>query len=152
MILMLNKRHTNTFIRQKQHGAVRGLQQGFSLLEILIAFSILAFSLTILLNIFSGGLRSTIVSEEYQQAVIIAQSRLAAAGVEEPLDNGVQSGEVEEKYFWTVQMQAFNLDKMGLDAEQQKVVPYLVTVTVEWEAGRNNRQFELTTIKLTKEQ
>lgn len=127
-------------------------QQGFSLLEILVAFSILAFSLTILLNIFSSGLRRTIVSEEYQKAVIIAQSRLAAAGVEEPLENGGQDGAAEGKYFWSVQVQAFDLDAMGLDFEDEKLLPYQVTVTVEWLAGRNNRQFELTTIKLSKEQ
>ncbi|OQK16691.1 hypothetical protein AU255_01940 [Methyloprofundus sedimenti] len=127
-------------------------QQGFSLLEILIAFSILAFSLTVLLNIFSGGLRRTIVSEEYQQAVIIAQSKLAAAGVENVLDNGMQSGDIEKRFFWSVQMQAFDLDELGLDSENQIVVPYQVTARVEWLAGRNNRQFELTTIKLAKVQ
>ena len=127
-------------------------QQGFSLLEILIAFSILAFSLTILLNIFSGGLRRTMVSEEYQQAVIIAQSKLAAVGIEEPLDEGMQDGEIEGKYFWTVQVQAFNLEAMGLDLEEEKVLPYQVTVSVEWAAGRDKRRFELTTIKLAKEQ
>lgn len=126
------------------------LQQGFSLLEILIAFSILAFSITILLNIFSGGLRRAMVSEEYQQAVIIAQSKLAAAGVEEELDNGEQSGDIEEKYFWSVQMEAFDLGT--LDPENQKAVPFQVKVTVEWLAGQDNRRFELTTIKLaTKE-
>lgn len=127
-------------------------QQGFSLLEILIAFSILAFSLTILLNIFSSGLRRAIVSEEYQQAVIIAQSKLAAAGVEEELVNGTQEGDVEEKYFWQVQAQSFDLDAMGLDMDKQNVMPYQVTVVVEWLAGKNNRQLELTTIKLSKEQ
>ena len=146
---MLNQRFKNTSIPQGKIGAAQG---GFSLLEILIAFSILAFSITILLNIFSGGLRRTMVSEEYQQAVIIAQSKLAAAGVEEALDNGTQSGDIERKYFWSVQVEAFNLDKMGLDADNQNVVPYQVKVTVEWLAGRNNRQFELTTIKLAKEQ
>jgi len=127
-------------------------QQGFSLLEILIAFSILAFSLTILLNIFSSGLRRAIVSEEYQQAVIIAQSKLAAAGVEEALDNGSQEGDVDEKYFWQVQAQSFDLDAMGLDGDKQNVMPYQVTVVVEWLAGKSNRQLELTTIKLSKEQ
>jgi len=126
-----------------------GTAQGFSLLEILIAFSILAFSLTILLNIFSSGLRRTMVSEEYQKAVIIAQSKLAAAGVEKELDSGTQNGEVQEKYSWSVNVQAINLDVMGLD--EADVIPYQVTVTVEWQAGENNRQLELTTIKLSQE-
>lgn len=142
----------NNSTRQMKMDAALARQQGFSLLEILIAFSILAFSLTILLNIFSSGLRRAIVSEEYQQAVIIAQSKLAAAGVEEALVNGAQEGDVEEKYFWQVQAQSFDLDAMGLDGGEQNVMPYQVTVVVEWLAGKNNRQLELTTIKLSKEQ
>ena len=149
---MLNQRLKNISTHQRKIGAAQLLQQGFSLLEILIAFSILAFSLTILLNIFSSGLRRALVSEEYQQAVIIAQSKLAAAGVEEALDDGTQQGEIQQKYFWSVQVQAFNLEKMGLDLEEESILPYQVTVTVEWLAGKSNRQLELTTIKLAKEQ
>lgn len=128
----------------------RSLQLGFSLLEILIAFSILAFALTILLNIFSSGLRHAMVFEEYQQAIVIAQSRLATTGVEEALDNATQQGNVQEKYFWSVRAKALNLDKLSVDSEQASVLPYQVTVTVQWLAGRNNRQLELTTIKLAK--
>ncbi|MGZ8224716.1 MAG: type IV pilus modification PilV family protein, partial [Methylobacter sp.] len=49
-------------------------QAGFSLLEILIAFTILAFSLSILLNIFSTGANTAVVAEEYTAAVQIAES------------------------------------------------------------------------------
>lgn len=126
-------------------------QQGFSLLEILIAFSILAFSLGILLNIFSGGLRRTIVSEEYQQAVIIAQSKLAAVGVEGELDDAGIRGEVQHKYSWSVQVNPLDVEKMGLDEEQLQVSPYQVTVRVEWSEGKNIRQVELTTLKLSKQ-
>jgi len=126
-------------------------QQGFSLLEILIAFSILTFSLSILLNIFSGGLRRTIVSEEYQQAVIIAQSKLATAGVESELEDGNAQGQIQDKYFWSIQVQPFNIEEVGLDAEQVNVSPYHVTVKVNWSAGNQDRQVELTTLKLAKQ-
>jgi len=126
-------------------------QQGFSLLEILIAFSILAFSLGILLNIFSGGLRRTIVSEEYQQAVIIAQSKLAGVGVESELEDAGGQGKVQEKYSWSVQVKPLDVEIMGLDEEQVQVSPYQVTVRVKWSAGKNDRQVELTTLKLSKQ-
>jgi general secretion pathway protein I len=122
-------------------------QGGFSLLEILIAFSILAFSLGILLNIFSGGLRRTLVAEEYQQAVTIAQSILAIVGIEEELQEGEKQGEIQEKYLWTQNIQAFGDEE--LDPEEVSIIPYQVTVTVEWQAGTNNRQVELITLRLS---
>jgi general secretion pathway protein I len=122
-------------------------QGGFSLLEILIAFSILAFSLGILLNIFSGGLRRTLVAEEYQQAITIAQSILSKVGIEEELQEGEKQGEIQEKYLWTQNIQAFEDEE--LDPETMSIIPYQVTVTVEWQAGTNNRQVELITLKLS---
>ncbi len=123
-------------------------QQGFSLLEILIAFSILALSLGILLNIFSGGLRRTVVSEEYQQAVIIAQSKLAAAGVETALENATAQGQSQDKYTWSVQVQPFNMDNLDLADDTLELAAYQVVVTVNWSEGNNQRQVELNTLKL----
>lgn len=124
-------------------------QQGFSLLEILIAFSILALSLGVLLNIFSGGLRRAVISDEYQQAITIAQSILSKAGVEEELQDGESQGEILDKYQWTQTIQSFTED--GMEPETMGIYPYQVTVTVEWEAGKNNRHVELATLKLSGE-
>ncbi|MCK5828733.1 MAG: type II secretion system protein [Methylococcales bacterium] len=124
-------------------------QKGFSLLEILIAFSILALSLGVLLNIFSGGLRRAVISDEYQQAITIAQSILSKAGIEEELQDGETHGEELEKYQWTQLIQAFEVD--GMEPETTGIFPYHVTVTVEWEAGENNRHVELVTLKLSGE-
>jgi len=124
-------------------------QQGFSLLEILIAFSILALSLGVLLNIFSGGLRRAVISDEYQQAITIAQSILSKAGIEEELQEGETQGEVNDKYQWTQTIQSFLED--GMEPETMGIFPYQVTVTVEWEAGENNRHVELATLKLSGE-
>ena len=127
-------------------------QQGFSLLEILIAFSILAFSLGILLNIFSGGLRRTIVSEEYQQAVIIAQSKLAAAGVETELEEAKGHGKVQDKYAWSVQVQPYDDEQIGVAAEGSSLEAFQVTVKVEWAEGKSERIVELNTLRLVKKE
>ncbi len=123
-------------------------QQGFSLLEILVAFSILALSLGIVLNIFSGGLRRTIIAEEYQQAVVIAQAKLAESGVVTALQEGISSGQVQDKYFWRVQVQMYLMNAEAEEGQSAAVLPYQVTVTVEWPAGKTNRQVQLTTLKL----
>ena len=75
-------------------------QRGFSLIEILVAFMILAMSLTVIYRIFSGGLRNVALSEDYARAVLVAESQLAAIGISEPLVRGVSSGEWGERFRW----------------------------------------------------
>lgn len=128
----------------------RPQQAGFSLLEILIAFSILALSLGILLNIFSGGLRRTIVAEEYQQAVTIAQAKMASAGVEFPMDEGQKKGQVLERFNWTLIVEPLNTNDVATASEAMGIQVYQVISRVQWMAGDNDRQIELTSIKLSK--
>jgi len=130
----------------------RQRQEGFSLLEILIAFSILALSLGILLNIFSGGLRRTIVSEEYQKAVTIAQAKISAAGVEFPMDEGQKQGQVLDKFNWSLVMQPLNTDDVAAASEAMGIQVYEVISRVQWMAGDNDRQVELITLKLSKQE
>ena len=52
-------------------------QDGFSLLEVLVAFSIFAVSFGILLQLYSKGSSSARLADDYARAVIIAQSSLA---------------------------------------------------------------------------
>lgn len=92
------------------------------------------------------------VSEEYQQAIVIAQSKLAAAGVEKELEEGNEQGTIQDKYFWSVRILLFDVELTGLAADAVPLTPYQVISRVEWSAGKNNRQIELTTLKLAKQQ
>src|ERR1700690_801183 len=58
---------------------------GFSLLEVLAAFVILALVGTALFRVFSGALGNVAASDEYSRATLYAESRLAGLGVETPL-------------------------------------------------------------------
>lgn len=128
-------------------------EAGFSLLEILVAFSILAIALGVLLNIFSGGLRSAIVSEEYQQALAIAESQLARVGVDIILEDGVLQGVEQDKFNWSIQAGPFELPKAEGATDQQgtqQMRAYKVQVKVEWEEGQDNRSVVLNTVRLAK--
>lgn len=126
-------------------------QQGFSLLEILIAFSILALSLGILLKIFSGGVNTAVVAEEYSTAVQIAESLMAAAGVEKPLQAGQESGLENDKYDWLVEVSPFQFNPENVGLETMTVALFKIKVTVRWgddNADGDGRQIALTRLKL----
>ena len=126
-------------------------QQGFSLLEILIAFSILALSLGILLKIFSAGVNTAVVAEDYTAAVQIAESLMAKTGVETPLQVGQKSGVVNEKYHWLVVVSPFVFNPENNDATAVTAILLKVKVTVSWDDDNihsDERRVELTTLKL----
>jgi general secretion pathway protein I len=124
-------------------------QQGFSLLEILIAFSILALSLGILLKIFSAGVNTAAVAEDYTAAIQIAESLMAKTGVETPLQPDQSSGLENEKYHWLVEVSPFEFNPENVDPTTLTAVLYKVKVIVSWgDDNTNDRQVELTTLKL----
>ena len=125
-------------------------QRGFSLLEILIAFSILALSLGILLKIFSAGVNTAGVAEEYVAAVQIAESLMAQTGVETPLQTGETAGMENEKYHWQVSVRPFQFTAENPDVTTIEAVLFKVKVTVNWgdDALADGRQVELITLKL----
>lgn len=126
-------------------------QQGFSLLEILIAFAILGISLGILLRIFSSGTNMAAVSEDYTVAVQLAESLMARAGSELPLQAGEQSGwEDNNKYHWILEMVPFNSNAtVELDPAKLPVQLFKVKVTVEWDdGGFYGREFVLNSLRL----
>ncbi len=76
------------------------MQQGFSLLEVLVAFSILALSLSVLFQIYSRGTQSTALSHDYNRAVIIAQSKMAELDQERKIVLGEKNGTTDEEVQW----------------------------------------------------
>jgi general secretion pathway protein I len=124
-----------------------GRQSGYTLIEVLVAFMILVLALTVLMRIFSGGLQNVSVSSDYATATLIAESRLAAAGIDVPLQPGETSGTEGERFDWTVSVQDYQ-PWAGYRSAVKGVDAYRVTVTVEWPNGDNTRSVGLTTVRL----
>ncbi|WP_305910011.1 type II secretion system protein [Methylomarinum sp. Ch1-1] len=117
--------------------------KGFSLLEILVAFSVMAISLGILLNIFSTGVHTAVIAEEYTVATQIAESLMARTGVETPLVVGETSGSEAEKYHWRVSI----AEIPGLQqAESSAAALMEVNVIVQWD-DQAARRVELHSVK-----
>ncbi len=120
--------------------------RGFSLLEVLVAFTILAMLLGALFQVFSGGLRAARSGAQYTRATVIAQSRLAAVGVEQPLREGVSSGTDDGPYHWRVTVSPYLDDQMPV--VDHVLQPLTVHVEVFWEEGGSARSVSLTSMLL----
>lgn len=118
--------------------------KGFSLLEILVAFTIMAISLGIVLKIFSSGVNTAVISEDYIIATQIAESLMAKTGVEESLAVGESSGTDNDKYQWQVKVENYINPETEEDAEIELMT---VQVTVKWGDEQNARTVELNTVK-----
>ena len=74
---------------------------GFSLLEVLVAFVIVALVVTALFRLFGGALGNASAADEWTRALLVAQSRLALAASVEPLREATDAGsEADGRIDW----------------------------------------------------
>lgn len=121
---------------------------GYTLVEVLVAFVILALALTVLLRIFSGGLRSVSLTAQYARAILVAETQLVTAGTPDALVPGTTTGTEGETFQWTRRIS----DYRPLSARDESVVvhvpAYQVDVNVEWQHAGKNRTVSLTGLRL----
>lgn len=128
----------------------RQRSRGYTLVEVLVAFMIMALALTVLLRIFSNGVRSVAVSSDYAKAVLIGESRLATAGIDELLAPGETSGVDGKEFYWTRRVVDYQ-PAVSYSTYVKGTRAYYVTVTVTWPNGDKERSIDLSTVKLLHE-
>ena len=128
----------------------RSHQRGCSLLETLVAFSILALCLGVLFRIFGGGGRLAELADQHARAIVLAESLLASAGVETPLQPGESGGEIDDRFRWVLRVNPYVPAGEPLP-EQLPFKPYWVELSVEWGDANELRTFTLGTLRLLAE-
>lgn len=134
-------------VRASQHGLSgrggrRAAQRGFTLIEVLIAFVVLAIGLGTLAVGITTALRADTKVHNKHILEQIAESRLEAAGRTGPLKGGRRAGSVG-RYRWMEIVTPVALGKAGAqDAGAPRaatIVPSWVEIVVQDEAGLETR-------------
>jgi general secretion pathway protein I len=128
--------------------------RGFSLLEVLVAFIIVALVVTALFRLFGGALGNASAADEWTRALLVAQSRLALAAAAQPLRETTSAGsEADGRIAWRTSVTAYVPPDPNPDLERvSETMPtrlYRVTVDVQFPgvAGKA-RTLTLSTVKL----
>lgn len=128
-------------------------QRGFTLLEILVAFVVLAAAVGVLYRTFSTGLQSVHALSGYSEAVALAESKIGALGLETALREGEDSGTTDDRrYNWRLVIRPYVPPGSQGDLPGGFISPHELlraTVTVTWdEQGSQKRSVELSTVRM----
>ena len=120
-------------------------QRGFTLVEVVVAFVLLTLVLSVSFEIFSRGMVRAGDLDDRARALVVAQSRLGMAGLEEGWKEGVTSGESEDRRFqWTATVRRADELATGSDgkAPSSAYALYRIDVHVTWR-GADGREHVL---------
>ena len=121
---------------------------GFTLLEVLVSFAIIAIALTMIMQLFSGSLRSAALSRSYGEATLLADRKMNEILEEnEPPDEGgySENGQMDGGYSWEVVVTPY--EEFAPEDETFPLTLYRIEVTVSWGEGERERHIVLNTVK-----
>lgn len=138
-------------------------QRGFTLLEVLLAFALLAGASVILLSMLSNGLRDVADAERHGEAALHARSLMDNFGRMERLRPGGRNGSVDDgRYRWALEVQrvadplpapqaAPGEGESGPNADgiidAGEPVLYRLDLTLQWGEGGPKQTFRTSTLR-----
>ena len=126
-------------------------QRGYTLIEVIVAFALLALALTLLLGTLSGAVRQVRWSGDAGRAALHAQSLLDEVDVAEPLKPGQRDGEFEDgRYRWTLEITPWTDRSLppATTRDPAAMKLYELALSVQWGDGGPRQRLQLRTLRI----
>lgn len=125
---------------------ISGREDGFSLVEVLVAFAILALALATLFSAFGTGAKLSAAATERTRAVLHAESILASLKLAVAAEPVSLEGEFEDGFRWEA-----DVVRAGTQEEREAwfAAAHDISVRVFWGASANERKVEFHATRLS---
>ncbi len=123
--------------------------QGFTLIEVIASFTILAMTFMVILEILSNSSRNTIKSSEQTKLALLAQSKMDEVGIIIPVEEGSESGSFDDDISWQIDIMPYEASYDGdVEMDFVPVELFKVQLVIAWVDGLGkNREAVFTTLK-----
>lgn len=129
-------------------------ERGFTLLEILVAVTILAVSFTAIFHIYGGTLRNLERSERHARAAVLGGEKLDELLSRSPFppvnEQGTFTGNPDYSYKTTIEEYKEPVGRKDKNIPRdaaERVALYRLAVKVEWKDGAAAKELSLATLK-----
>lgn len=139
----------NAVVLSRRRPASRRVR-GFTLIEIIVSFAILALGLGLAMQIATGAMRNAKRAAERTEAALYAKSLLDSAGVGERLEEGESSGDFGDDYRWTLSVTKHEIEQEGpspIDPSMSPVQLYRLELRVEWGERKQAQEARFVTLR-----
>jgi general secretion pathway protein I len=120
--------------------------RGFTLIEILVAISVLSICMVVILQLFSGGLKSIRLSDAYTRGIFHAREKIEEILLGTEFAEEVSEGEFDDAYRWRSE-----IVREEQSEEEAKKLPFdafHIRVDIFWNEGDKEKSFGVATMKL----
>lgn len=118
-------------------------KKGFTLIEVIVALSILGIAITVVLQLFSANLRALSQSEDYVLALIAADMKMREI---------TQSDDLEEKVWSETSQQGYRFDISITETLKERTETlqsqlFDIQLTISWRSGTKEKTYTIKTLK-----
>lgn len=120
------------------------LNKGFTLIEVIVALSLLGIAITVILQLFSANLKAISRSEDYVRALVQADFKMRELTESDDLQEKTWSETTEQGYRFDISV--FEISKERTETLQVSVME--IQLTVRWLKGQKERFQTFKTLKV----
>jgi len=130
------------------HFAFCNSQRGFTLLEVLVATSILGIAIAVILQLFSANLRALSLSGDFVFAAAKAEAKMRDVLNDDSLAEKSLSETTNDGY--RIDVSVTDVLKERTESLQVKILE--IDLTIHWTKGEKEKSFTLKTMKVVKKE